>query len=162
MLLEIVSPCELCIVINTINVVETAARLCSAKVPVTPGLRPGYELPATEKWANRRNNVRLVAEVVRLVAAVVSDRKGQISRSKVVVMFKTQSHRAYDQVTTYLRSKMLEWWANRRTIVRLVSEVVRLVAEVVGDSKGEISRNKVDGNVQNLKPAIPNRKQSHD
>ena len=76
-----------------------------SKAPVTPGLRPGYDLPATEKWANRRKNERLVAEVVRLVAEVVGDRKGQISRNKVVVMFKTQSHRAYDQVTTYLRSK---------------------------------------------------------
>ena len=75
------------------------------KAPVTPGLRPGYDLPATEKWANRRKNVRLVAEVERLVAAVVGDRKGQISRNKVVAMFKTRSHRAYDQVTTYLRSK---------------------------------------------------------
>ena len=70
----------------------------STKAPVTPGLRPDYDLPATEKWVNRRKNVRLVA-------AVVGDRKGQISRSKVVVMFKTQSHRAYDKVTTYLRSK---------------------------------------------------------
>ena len=76
-----------------------------SKAPVTPGLRPCYDLPATEKWANRRKKVRLVAEVVRLVAEVVCDRKGQISRSKVVVMFKTQSHQAYDQVTTYLRSK---------------------------------------------------------
>ena len=56
-----------------------------AKAPVTPGLRPCYDLPATEKWANRRKNVRLVAEVVRLVAEVVGDRKGQISRSKVKV-----------------------------------------------------------------------------
>ena len=77
----------------------------SQVAPVTPGLRPGYDLPATEKWANRRKNVRLVAEVVRRVAAVVGDRKGQISRSKVVVLFNNQSHRAYDQVTTYLRSK---------------------------------------------------------
>ena len=76
-----------------------------AKAPVTPGLRPGYDLPATEKWANRRKNVRLVAEVVRLVAEVAGDRKGQISRNKVVVMFKTRSHWAYDQVTTYMRSK---------------------------------------------------------
>ena len=76
-----------------------------SKAPVTPSLRPGYYLPATEKWANRRKNVRLVAAVVRLVAAVAGDRKGQISRSKVVVMFKTQSQRAYEQVTTYLRSK---------------------------------------------------------
>ena len=91
------------------------------KAPVTQGLRPGYDLPATEKWANRRKNVRLVAEVVRLVAEVVGDRKGQISRNKVVFMFKTRSHRAYDQVTTYLRSKKIwndgpfversyDWW----------------------------------------------------
>ena len=81
-------------------------KTCAAfKAPVTPGLRPGYDLPATEKWANRRKNVRLVAEVVRLVAEVVIYRKRQISRNKVVVMFKTRSHRAYDQVTTYLRSK---------------------------------------------------------
>ena len=75
------------------------------KVPVTLGLRPGYDLPATKKWAISRTNVRLVAETVRVVAEVVGDRKGQINRSKVVVMFKIQSHRAYDQVTTYLRSK---------------------------------------------------------
>ena len=66
-----------------------------AKAPVTPGLRPGYDLPATDKLANRRTNARLVAEVV-------------------------------------------------------------------GDRKGQISRNKVDGHVQNLKPAIPNRKRPHD
>ena len=47
---------------------------------------------------------------------------------------------------------MLQSWANRRKNVRLVAEVVRLVAEVVGDRKGQISRNKVDGHVQNLKP----------
>ena len=76
--------------------------VCLTKTPVTPGLRPGYDLPATEKWANRRKNVRLVAEVVRLVAEVVGDRKGQIRRNKIVVMFKTRSHRAYDQVPTYL------------------------------------------------------------
>ena len=91
------------------------------KAPVTPGLRPGYDLPATDKWANRTKNVRLVAEVVRLVAEVVGDRKGQISRNKVVAMFKTRSHRAYDQVTTYLRSiffwnggpiveRSYDWW----------------------------------------------------
>ena len=58
-----------------------------------------------EKRRRSRKNVRLVAEVARLVAEVVGDRKGKFSRSKVVVMFKTLSHRAYDQVTTYLRSK---------------------------------------------------------
>ena len=55
-------------------------------------------------------------------------------------------------LTTRLRPtcdrKMLEWWANRRKNVRLVAAIVRLVAEVVGDRKGQISRNKVDGHVQ--------------
>ena len=118
------------------------------KAPVTPGLRPGYDLSATEKLVNRRKNVRLVAEVVRLVAEVAGDRKGQISRSKVVVMFKTQSYRAF---TTRLRPtcdrKMLQSWANRRKNVRLATEVVRLVAEVVVDRKGQISRNRVDGHL---------------
>ena len=53
----------------------------------------------SESWTHRRKNVRLVAEVV-------GDRQGKISRSKVMVMFKTpkpQSHRAYDKVTTYLQ-----------------------------------------------------------
>ena len=57
---------------------------------------------------------------------------------------------------------MLQSWANRRKNVRLAAEIERLVAEVVGDRKGKISRNKVDGHVQHLKPAIPNRKRSHD
>ena len=87
------------------DVVVDVDQASHSKSPVTPGLRPGYDLPATEKRVNRRKNVRLVAEVVRLVAGVVGDRKWQISRNKVVVMFKTRSHRAYDQVTTYLRSK---------------------------------------------------------
>ena len=46
-----------------------------------------------ESWANRRKDVRLVAEVV-------VDRQGKISRNKVERHAKTQSHRAYDQVTT--------------------------------------------------------------
>ena len=69
-------------------------------------------------------------------------------------------------LTTRLRPtcdrKMFQSWANRRKNVLLAEEVVRLVAEVVGDRKGQISRNKVDGHVQNMKPAIPNRKRSHD
>ena len=69
-------------------------------------------------------------------------------------------------LTTRLRPtcdrNMLQSWANRRKNVRLVAEVVRLVAGVVGDRKGQTSRNKVDGHVQDLKPAIPNRKWSHD
>ena len=78
---------------------------CFAISLLKPQTHQAYVQVTTYKWTNRRNNVRLVAEVVRLVAEVVGDRKGQISRSKVVVRFNTQSHRAYDQVTTYLRSK---------------------------------------------------------
>ena len=63
-----------------------AIEKCMRKATVTPGLRTNYDLPGTGKWANRRKNVGLVAEVVRLVAEVVGDRKGQISRNKVVVM----------------------------------------------------------------------------
>ena len=102
-----------------------------------------------ESWVNLRKNVRLVSEVVRLVAEVVGDRKGQISRSKVVVMFKTQSHLAYDQITTYRRSKTVGIVGQSRKNVILVAEVVRLVEEVVGDRKGQISRKMVDGHVQN-------------
>ena len=106
-----------------------------------------------ESWANRRKSVRLVAEVV-------GDRQGKISRSKVVVMFKTLNP-SHIGLTTRLRPtcerKMLESWANRRKNVRLVAEVMRLVAEVVGDRHGKISRSMVDGHVQNFKPAIRNR-----
>ena len=56
-------------------------------------------------------------------------------------------------LTTRLRPtcdrNMLQSWANLRKNVRLVAEVVILVAEVVDDRKGQISRNKVDGHVQN-------------
>ena len=73
---------------------------------------------------------------------------------------------SHTRLTTRLRPtcdrKMLDSWENRRKNVRLVAYVVRLVAEVVGDRKEQISRNKVDGHVQHLKPAIPNRKRSHD
>ena len=74
---------------------------------------------------------------------------------------------SHTRLTTRLRptcdrKKNLQSRANRRKNVRLVAEVVRLVAEVVGDRNGQISRNKFDGHVQNLKPAIPNGKRSHD
>ena len=46
-----------------------------------------------ESWANRRKDVRLVAEVV-------GDRQGKISRSKVVRHVQNQSHRAYDVAAT--------------------------------------------------------------
>ena len=58
--------------------------------------------------------------------------------------------------------KMLQSWANRKKNVRLVAEVLRLVAVVVGDRKGQISSIKVDGHVDNLKPAIPNRNRLHE
>ena len=77
--------------------------LAVAKAPVTPGLRPGYDLYLRPK------NEPIV-------------------------------ERTYDW---WQRS--YDWWQR-----------------VVGDRKGQISRNKVDGHVQNLKPAIPNRKRSHD
>ena len=112
----------------------------AVKAPVTPGLRPCYDLPPTEKWVNRRKNVRLVAEVVRLVAEVMGDRRGQISCSKVVVMFKSQSHRAYDQVTTFLRSKNV-------VIVGKSKKERTTGRRGRGDRKGQISRNKVDGHV---------------
>ena len=97
-----------------------------------------------------------------------SQRSWVIARGKSVAARSSScSKPSHTGLTTRFRPtcdrKMLEWWANRRTNVRLVAEVVRLVAEVVGDDrKGQISCNKVDGHVQNLKPAIPNRKRSHD
>ena len=49
---------------------------------LTIRLRPTSDRKMLESGANRRKNVRLVAEVV-------GDRQGKISRSKVMVMFKT-------------------------------------------------------------------------
>ena len=56
---------------------------------LTTRLRPTCDRKMLESWANRRKNVRLVAEVARLIAEVVDDRKGQISRNKAMGMFKT-------------------------------------------------------------------------
>ena len=57
-------------------------------------------------------------------------------------------------LTTRLRPpcdrKMMASWENRRKNVRVVAEVGRLVAEVVGDRHGKISGNKVDRHVQNF------------
>ena len=56
---------------------SVAARSWSCSKRLNPQSRPGYDLHATENmlesWANRRKNVRLVAEVV-------VDRQGKISR----------------------------------------------------------------------------------
>ena len=110
---------------------------------ITTYLRPNV----LDSWANRRKNERLVAEVV-------GDRQGKISRIKVVVMFKTPTQSpSHTGLTTRLRPtsdwKMLESWANRRKNVRLVGYVILLVAEVVGDRKGKINRSTVDGQYQN-------------
>ena len=57
---------------------------------LTTRLRPTCDRKMLQSWTNRRTNVRLVAEVVRLVAVVVDDRKGQISvATRSMVMFKT-------------------------------------------------------------------------
>ena len=102
-------------------------------------LRPTCDRKMLESWVNHRKNVRLVAEVV-------CDRQGKISRSKVVVMFKTPKapvtpdlRPGYDLPATEF---FFESWATRR-------KNVRLAAEVVGDRQGKISRSKVDGHDQN-------------
>ena len=77
---------------------RTIQQLSPSHIRLTSRLRPSCDKKMLESWANRRKNVRLVAEVV-------GDRHNKISRSKVVVMLKTpkpQSHRAYEQVTTNL------------------------------------------------------------
>ena len=56
---------------------------------LTTRLRPTCNQTMLQSWANRRKNVRLVAEVVRLVAEVVGDRKGQPVSTRSMVMFKT-------------------------------------------------------------------------
>ena len=129
---------------------------------VTPGLRPGYDLPAPKNgsiveraydWSQRSYDW--------------SQRWWVVARGKSFAARSWScSKPSHTGLTTRLRptcdGKMLQSSANRRKDVRLVAEVVRLFAEVVGDRKGQLSRNKVDGHVQNLKPAIPNRKRSHE
>ena len=95
-----------------------------------------------------------------------SQRSWVIGRGKSVAARSWScSKPSHTGLTTRLRPtcdrKMLQSWANRSKNVRLAAEVVRLVAEIVGDRKGQISRNKVYGHVQTLKHAIPNRKRSH-
>ena len=50
---------------------------------LTTRLRPTCDRKMLQSLANRRKNLRLVTEVVRLVTGVVSDRYGQTSRHKV-------------------------------------------------------------------------------
>ena len=56
---------------------------------LTTRLRPTCDRKKLESWANRRKNVRLAAEVVRLVAEVVGDRNGKSVAARSMVMFKT-------------------------------------------------------------------------
>ena len=110
------------------------------KAPVTPGLRPGYDLPANGKCWNRRKIVERTYDW--------SQRSWVIARAKSVaarsyVMLKP----SHIGLTTRLRRRCdqnnLASYTHRR-------KDVRLVAEVVGDRKGQINRNKVDGHVQNM------------
>ena len=56
---------------------------------LTTRLLPTCDRKMLQSWANPRKNVRLVAEVVRLVAEVVGDRKGKSVATRSMVMFKT-------------------------------------------------------------------------
>ena len=121
---------------------------------VTTYLRPknGPIVETTYEWSHRSYDW--------------SQRSWVIARGKSVAARSWScSKPSHTGLSTRLRPtcdrKMLQSWANPRKNVRLAAEIVRLVAEVVGDRKGQISRNKVDGHVQNLIPAIPNRKRSH-
>ena len=112
---------------------------------VAEGVKPqshrAYDQVTTlQSWSNRRKNVRLVAEVV-------CDRQGKISSCKFVVMFKTPKspvtpglRPGYDLPATEF---FLESWA-----IRINN--VWLIAEVVGDRQGKISRSKFDGHFQNV------------
>ena len=125
-----------------------------SKAPITPGLRRGYDLPATEKCWNRGQIVERTYDWSRR-SHDWSQRSWVIARAKSVVARSWScSNPSHTGLTTRIRPtcdrKMLQSWANRRKNVRLVAEVVRLVAEVGCDRKGQISLNKVDGHVQNL------------
>ena len=75
------------------------------KAPVTPGLRPDYDLPATEMCWNRGQIVERTYDWSQR-AWVIARAKSVAARSwSCSKLLKPQSHRAYDQVTTYLRLK---------------------------------------------------------
>ena len=119
------------------------ARYCRIKAPVAPGLR--HDLPATEKCLNRGQIVERTHDW--------SQRSWVIARAKSVA---ARSWSCSKPSHTWLTTRLpptcdrifLESLANHRKNVRLVAEVVRLVAEVVDDSKDKISRNRMDGHVQ--------------
>ena len=117
----------------------TAFRFSLKIYVVTPGLRPCYDLPATEKWANCRNNLRLVAEVVRLVAEVVGDRKGQISIMGITLSTDLTWKRHVDNIVKkaereftcrpYMLYQLKRAGVNRADLITIYISVVRPVVE---------------------------------
>ena len=113
--------------------------LTSSKVPVKLGLRPGCDLPATDFFWNR-------GQVVERMYGW-SHRSWVIARANSVaaksyVMFKTSHIGLMAKLRRSCDQNYLESQTNRR-------KDVRLVAEVMYDRKGHISRSKVHGHVQN-------------
>ena len=110
--------------------VTKSVALDASHTGLTTRLRPICDRKHLESWTSRRKNVRLVTEVV-------GERQGKISRSKVVIMFKTSKIPVSPSLRPgYDLSATEKCWNRRKN--------VRLVAEVVGDRQGKISRNKVD------------------
>ena len=71
----------------------------TSKAPVTPGLRPGYDLPATETCWNRGQIVERTYDWSQR-SWVIAKAKSVAARSMVNLscskLLKPQSHRAYD------------------------------------------------------------------
>ena len=68
----------------------------TSKAPVTPGLRPGYDIPATEKCWNRAQIVERTYHW-SLRSLAIAKATSVAARSYII---STPSHTAYDQVTT--------------------------------------------------------------
>ena len=86
-----------------------------------------------ESWANRRKNVRQVAEVV-------GGRQGKISRSNVVLMFKTSKNTVTPGFRPGYDLSATEHFWNRGQNNR---KKVRLVAEVAGGRQDKNIRSNV-------------------
>ena len=105
-----------------------ASERWATKAPVTPGLRLGYDLPATDKCCIRGQVVEITYDW--------SQRSWVIARAKSVAARSwTCSKPRHTGLTTRLRPtcdrKMLQSWVNRRKNIRLVAEVVRLVTRTI-------------------------------
>ena len=110
---------------------------CVKPHAVTPGLRPGYDIPATGICWNRGQIVEMTYDW--------SQRSWVIARAKSVaarsyVMFKTSRTGLTTRLQRSCDQNNLESLTNHR-------KDVPMVAEVVGDRKGQISRSTVDGRV---------------